>query len=76
MAALLDGGNTVLVIEHNLDIKTAKLVDRHGSEGGEGGGTVLATGTPEDIAAVPESYTGQYLGPRWTVIAPVQQRYQ
>ena len=61
---LVDGGNTVLVIEHNLDvIKTADWLIDMGPEGGEGGGTVLATGTPEDIAAVPESYTGQYLGP-------------
>ena len=60
---LVDGGNTVLVIEHNLDvIKTADWLIDMGPEGGEGGGTVLATGTPEDIAAVPESYTGQYLG--------------
>ena len=61
---LVDGCNTVLVIEHNVDvIKTADWLIDMGPEGGEGGGTVLATGTPEDIAAVPESYTGQYLGP-------------
>ena len=61
---LVDGGNTVLVIEHNLDvIKTADWLIDMGPEGGEGGGTVLATGTPEDIAAVSASYTGQYLGP-------------
>ena len=64
---LVDGGNTVLVIEHNLDvIKTADWLIDMGPEGGEGGGTVLATGTPEDIAAVSASYTGQYLGPIMT----------
>ncbi|WP_195555633.1 excinuclease ABC subunit UvrA [Weissella cibaria] len=64
---LVDGGNTVLVIEHNLDvIKTADWLIDMGPEGGEGGGTVLATGTPGDIAAVSASYTGQYLGPIMT----------
>ena len=64
---LVDGGNTVLVIEHNLDvIKTADWLIDMGPEGGEGGGTVLATGTPEDIAAVSASYTGQYLDPIMT----------
>ena len=64
---LVDGGNTVLVIEHNLDvIKTADWLIDMGPEGGEGGGTVLATGMPEDIAAVSASYTGQYLGPIMT----------
>ncbi|WP_373745542.1 excinuclease ABC subunit UvrA [Weissella soli] len=59
---LVDGGNTVLVIEHNLDvIKTADWVIDMGPEGGEGGGTILAAGTPEKIVKVPESYTGQYL---------------
>lgn len=59
---LVDGGNTVLVIEHNLDlIKTADYIIDLGPEGGNGGGTVIATGTPEQIAKVPESYTGQYL---------------
>ena len=59
---LVDAGNTVLVIEHNLDvIKTADHIIDLGPEGGEGGGTVLATGTPEEIAKVPHSYTGQYL---------------
>ncbi|MDV7821413.1 excinuclease ABC subunit UvrA [Enterococcus gallinarum] len=58
----VDAGNTVLVIEHNLDvIKSADHVIDLGPEGGEGGGTILATGTPEEIAAVPESYTGKYL---------------
>lgn len=59
---LVDSGNTVLVIEHNLDlIKTADYVIDLGPEGGSGGGTVIAKGTPEAIAKVPESYTGQYL---------------
>jgi excinuclease ABC subunit A len=60
---LVDEGNTVLVIEHNLDvIKCADWVLDLGPEGGDGGGQIIATGTPEQIAAVPESYTGQYLG--------------
>ncbi len=59
---LCAAGNTVLVIEHNLDvIKCADHVIDLGPEGGEGGGTVVATGTPEEIAQIPESYTGQYL---------------
>ncbi|HIX70258.1 MAG TPA: excinuclease ABC subunit UvrA [Candidatus Enterococcus stercoravium] len=59
---LADAGNTVLVIEHNLDvIKTADWVIDLGPEGGAGGGTIIGTGTPEAIAAIPESYTGQYL---------------
>lgn len=59
---LVDAGNTVLVIEHNLDvIKSADHVIDLGPEGGENGGTVIATGTPEKIAAEPDSYTGQYL---------------
>lgn len=58
----VDAGNTVLVIEHNLDvIKSADYLIDLGPEGGEGGGTVIATGTPEAIAKVAESYTGQYL---------------
>jgi len=61
---LVDNGNTVLIIEHNLDvIKTADYLIDLGPEGGEGGGQVVATGTPEEIAQVKESYTGQYLGP-------------
>jgi excinuclease ABC subunit A len=56
------GGNTVLVIEHNLDvIKTADYVIDLGPEGGSGGGTVIATGTPEQIAECEDSYTGQFL---------------
>ena len=61
---LTDGGNTVLVIEHNLDvIKTADYIIDMGPEGGSGGGTVIATGTPEDVAANSVSYTGRYLAP-------------
>ena len=59
---LVDAGNTVLVIEHNLDvIKTADHIIDLGPEGGDGGGYVVAAGTPEQVAAVEESYTGQYL---------------
>ncbi|MEE0500589.1 MAG: excinuclease ABC subunit UvrA, partial [Streptococcus sp.] len=58
----VDDGNTVLVIEHNLDvIKTADHIIDLGPEGGVGGGTIIATGTPEEVAANPASYTGQYL---------------
>ena len=59
---LTDGGNTVVVIEHNLDvIKTADYIIDMGPEGGDRGGTVIVTGTPEQIAECPESYTGQYV---------------
>ncbi|MFZ2178466.1 MAG: excinuclease ABC subunit A, partial [Rhodococcus sp. (in: high G+C Gram-positive bacteria)] len=59
---LVDKGNTVIVIEHNLDvIKTADWVIDMGPEGGSGGGTVVAQGTPEEVAVVPESYTGRFL---------------
>src|SRR5439155_8183794 len=59
---LVDRGNTVLVIEHNLDvIKTADWIIDLGPEGGNRGGDVIAAGTPEDVAAVAKSYTGQYL---------------
>ena len=59
---LVEAGNTVLVIEHNLDmIKTADYLIDLGPEGGDGGGTLVAAGTPEEVAAVQESYTGQYL---------------
>ena len=64
LGKLVDAGNTVIVIEHNLDvIKTADWVIDMGPEGGSGGGTVVATGTPEEIAAVPDSHTGLFLRP-------------
>ena len=59
---LVDGGNSVIVIEHNLDvIKSADWIIDLGPEGGDEGGMVVAAGTPEDVAAVPESYTGKFL---------------
>ncbi|MCI9155850.1 MAG: excinuclease ABC subunit UvrA, partial [Lawsonibacter sp.] len=59
---LVEGGNTVVVIEHNLDvIKTADYIIDLGPEGGDGGGNIVCTGTPEEVAACPGSYTGQYL---------------
>ena len=59
---LVDAGNTVLVIEHNLDvIKTADHIIDLGPEGGDGGGTIVAVGTPEQVAQVEASYTGQFL---------------
>ena len=59
---LVEAGNTVLVIEHNLDvIKSADHVIDLGPEGGDGGGTIVATGTPEEVAKVKDSYTGYYL---------------
>lgn len=62
--ALVEQGNTVVVIEHNLEvIKTADWVLDLGPEGGEGGGRMVAEGTPEDVAAVPESHTGRFLAP-------------
>ncbi|HGA1493767.1 TPA: excinuclease ABC subunit UvrA [Streptococcus suis] len=62
LARFVDDGNTVLVIEHNLDvIKTADHIIDMGPEGGVGGGTVVATGTPEEVAENPASFTGQYL---------------
>mgnify|MGYP000892902941 CR=1 FL=1 len=58
----VDKGNTVVVIEHNLDvIKTADYIIDLGPEGGAGGGQIVCTGTPEEVAACPESYTGKYL---------------
>ena len=64
LQTLVDAGNTVLVIEHNLDvIKTADHIIDLGPEGGDGGGVIVAEGTPEQIAATAESYTGQYLKP-------------
>ena len=62
--ALVDAGNTVIVIEHNLEvIKTADWILDLGPEGGEGGGRIVAAGTPEDIAAAPDSHTGRFLAP-------------
>ena len=59
---LVDKGNTVIVIEHNLDvIKSADWVIDLGPEGGSGGGRIVAAGTPEEVAQVPESFTGQFL---------------
>jgi excinuclease ABC subunit A len=61
---LRERGNTVVVIEHNLDvIKTADWIVDLGPEGGEGGGTIVATGTPEEVAACRNSHTGHYLAP-------------
>jgi excinuclease ABC subunit A len=62
LGRLVESGNTVIVIEHNLDvIKTADWVIDLGPDGGSGGGTVVATGTPEQIARAEASYTGQFL---------------
>ena len=64
LQSLVDKGNTVIVIEHNLDvIKSADWIIDMGPEGGDGGGTVVAEGSPERVAAVEGSYTGQYLAP-------------
>jgi excinuclease ABC subunit A len=64
LGRLVDTGNTVVVIEHNLDvIKTADWVIDLGPEGGDAGGEIIAAGTPEDIAAHPDSYTGEHLKP-------------
>ncbi|MCA9563502.1 MAG: excinuclease ABC subunit UvrA, partial [Myxococcales bacterium] len=61
---LVDAGNTVVMIEHNLDIiKTADFIIDVGPEGGAGGGRIVASGTPEEVASVAESHTGQYLSP-------------
>jgi excinuclease ABC subunit A len=69
---LRDHGNTVVVIEHNLDvIKTADWVVDLGPEGGDGGGRVIAEGAPEDVAQVTESFTGQFLR---TIFGPTQRR--
>ncbi len=65
---LTEGGNTVVVIEHNLDvIKTADYIIDLGPEGGDGGGTIVAAGTPEEVCKVPASYTGKYLKPMLNV---------
>jgi excinuclease ABC subunit A len=72
---LVDKGNTVIVIEHNLDvIKTSDWIVDMGPEGGGGGGTVVAQGTPEDVAAVAESYTGQFLAEMLPSPAPAKKR--
>ena len=72
---LRDHGNTIVVIEHNLDvIKTADWILDLGPEGGAGGGTILATGTPEQVAADPASYTGRYLKPHLPSGRPVTKR--
>jgi excinuclease ABC subunit A len=64
LSRLVDQGNTVLVIEHNLDVvKTADWIIDLGPEGGDGGGSVVVEGTPEQVAKTPESYTGQFLAP-------------
>jgi excinuclease ABC subunit A len=61
---LVETGNTIIVIEHNLEvIKTADWIIDLGPEGGDGGGEIVAAGTPEDVAKVARSYTGQYLQP-------------
>jgi excinuclease ABC subunit A len=66
--ALVDQGNTVLVIEHNLEvIKTADWIIDIGPEGGDNGGTIVASATPEDVTKIPASYTGRYLAPYLTV---------
>ena len=59
---LVDAGNSIVVIEHNLDlIKTADYIIDLGPEGGERGGNIIATGTPEEVAQNPSSYTGEFL---------------
>ena len=64
LSRLADAGNTIIVIEHNLDvIKVADHIIDLGPEGGDGGGTVVATGTPEEVAENPLSYTGKFLKP-------------
>ena len=68
---LVDNGNTVVVIEHNLEvIKTADWIIDLGPEGGDGGGEIAAAGTPEEVAKVARSYTGQYLKPLLRARAP------
>ncbi len=73
LQSLVDKGNSVIVIEHNLDvIKSADWIIDMGPEGGSGGGTVVATGTPEDVAAVAESHTGQFLARHLGVAKPAR----
>jgi excinuclease ABC subunit A len=76
LGRLVDTGNTVLVIEHNLDvIKTADYLIDMGPEGGNGGGQVVVTGTPEEVAACPESHTGRFLA-RVLAGAPLYEKPQ
>jgi excinuclease ABC subunit A len=73
--ALVEQGNTVVVIEHNLEvIKTADWVLDLGPEGGDGGGRIVAQGTPEDIAADPDSHTGRFLAPLLAQTKPLRAR--
>jgi excinuclease ABC subunit A len=73
--ALVDAGNTIIVIEHNLEvIKTADHVIDLGPEGGDGGGRIIAVGTPEDIAASAQSYTGKFLAPLLVPAKPVRSK--
>lgn len=73
---LVDAGNTVIVIEHNLDvIKSADYIIDLGPEGGDEGGEVIATGTPEELPRVPHSYTGQFLKKALEATSPVDRRY-
>ena len=72
---LVDAGNTVVVIEHNLDvIKTADWILDLGPEGGDGGGLIVAQGTPEDVAATEGSHTGRFLAPLLAAPAPAKRR--
>ena len=72
---LVDAGNSVVVIEHNLDvIKTADRIIDMGPEGGEEGGCVVASGTPEEVAGVPDSYTGRFLADLVEPAAPKVRR--
>jgi excinuclease ABC subunit A len=73
--ALVEAGNTVLVIEHNLEvIKTADWIIDLGPEGGDGGGRIVATGTPEEVALSEDSHTGQYLRPYLLRQSPKRRR--
>jgi excinuclease ABC subunit A len=72
---LVDKGNTVIVIEHDLDVvKTADHVIDLGPEGGSGGGRIVVTGTPEDVAAMPTSHTGLHLRPLLPDVPPAARR--
>ena len=75
LGRLVDLGNTVLVIEHNLDvIKSADWIIDLGPEGGDAGGQVVATGTPEEIAALAGNWTGEYLRPLLGDVSPPLER--